>query len=216
MPSAILFDLDGTLVDSRADLATGVNLMRADFGLRPLPVPEIVGYVGNGIRKLVERAVADAPDVAVAAGVEAMGNHYLAHLLDETIPYPGVLRALETLAIAGIPMAVVTNKPEAPARQICDALGISLFVKEIIGGDTCPVLKPDPAPALLALERIGGEVAGSWLVGDNYTDLCAGRAAGLSTCFCRYGYGHARGESADLEVDTLAEFVAHVLAAANA
>jgi phosphoglycolate phosphatase len=211
MSSAILFDLDGTLVDSRADLATGVNLMRGDFGLRPLPMPQIVGYVGNGIRRLVERAVADAPDVRVSDGVESMRRHYLEHLLDETILYPGVLRGLETLAIAGIPMAVVTNKPEAPARRICDALGISLFVKAIVGGDTCPVLKPDPAPVHAALE-----VAGSWFVGDNYTDLRAGRAAGLSTCFCRYGYGDARGEEANLEVDSFAAFVAHVLGKADA
>jgi phosphoglycolate phosphatase len=123
---------------------------------------------------------------------------------------------LEKLAKAGFSMAVVTNKPEAPARTICDALGVSRFVACVVGGDSCPVLKPDPQPVHLALESVHAGVPGSWFVGDNYTDLRAGRAAGLHTCLCRYGYGDPQGEPADVQVASFGEFVAHVLRRAEA
>ena len=213
MPTAILFDLDGTLVDSRADLATGANLMRADHGLAPLPVAQIVSYVGNGIRKLVERTLADRPELDVTAGVSAMKRHYLAHLLDETRAYPRVGACLARLAKAGILLGVVTNKPEEPARRICEALDLAQFLPVIVGGDTCPVLKPSPEPVLFALDQLGPEAKGIWFVGDNYTDLQAGAAAGMKTCFCRFGFGKTAGEMPDLAVDSLTEFTDHVLRA---
>lgn len=212
MPTAVLFDLDGTLVDSRADLATAVNLVRADFGLAALPVTQVTGYVGNGVRMLLRRALADLPDIDLPTAVARMGEHYLAHLLDATVAYPGVVEGLARLAAAGYVLGVVTNKPEKPARRICEALGLAPPVTVIVGGDSCPCLKPSPEPIHFALAQLGATTADAWLVGDNYTDLQAGAAAGLRTCLCRYGFGNAAGEPADLAVDSFAEWVDHRLA----
>jgi len=212
MPTAILFDLDGTLVDSRADLATAVNLVRADFGLAALPVAQITCYVGNGVKKLLQRALTDAPDTDLALAQARMREHYLAHVLDETVPYPGVVEGLAQLAAGGFALGVVTNKPEEPARRICAALGLAPPLTTIVGGDTCPTLKPSPEPVHFALAQLGATTAGAWFVGDNYTDLQAGAAAGLRTCFCRFGFGDAAGEPADVAVDSFAALVQRLLA----
>lgn len=205
--SAVLFDLDGTLVDSRADLALAANLMRADHGLGPLPVAQIVAFVGHGIRRLVERTLEDAahpPDLGDA--LEAMRRHYGEHLLDHTAAYPGAAEALRRVRALGYRTAVVTNKPEAPARRICRGLGLEEFIDTIVGGDSCPVLKPDPEPLRLALRRINADLRGSWIVGDHMTDLEGGRRAGLKRCFCRYGFGSPGSETPDCEVNGLSEF----------
>lgn len=210
MPTAVLFDLDGTLVDSRADLATAVNLVRADFGLEPISVDRVVSYVGDGVRTLLARALADLPGADLTEAVARMRGHYLAHMLDETLPYPGVAEGLARLAAAGFVLGVVTNKVEEPARHICAALGLMPPLAAIVGGDTCPTLKPSPEPVHHALAQLGAGAEGGWFVGDNHTDLEAGAAAGLRTCFCRFGFGHADGRPADLEVDHFAELVAHL------
>lgn len=211
MPTALLFDLDGTLVDSRADLARAVNLVRADFDLDPLPMGQIVGYVGNGVRALLVRALADLSDPDLGEALARMRTHYLAHLLDETLPYPGVPEGLERLAAAGFALGVVTNKGEEAARRICAELGLAPPLAAIVGGDTCASLKPSPEPVFHALEKLGASAAGGWFVGDNSTDLEAGAAAGLRTCFCRFGFGRADGRPADLEVDHFAELADHLL-----
>ncbi|MCK5805065.1 MAG: HAD-IA family hydrolase [Lentisphaeria bacterium] len=209
--SMILFDLDGTLVDSRADLAAAVNRMRGDHGLAPLPFETVITFVGNGITALVERSLGDARgDISMPKAVDGMRAHYMAHLLDNTQLYPGVVEALTTIEGLGYPMAVVTNKPEAPAREICQVLGIADFFDSIVGGDTFPVLKPEPDPLLGALKQSDCSPAGSWMVGDNYTDLASGAAAGLSCCFCRYGFGDPRQERFAIAIDALPELSSHL------
>lgn len=208
----IVFDLDGTLVDSRADLCTGVNLMRSDYGLAPLPLETVCSYVGNGVRRLVERALSDAGvglDMDEAVG--SMKTHYMAHILDETYLYPGVAAALARLHERGWCLVVVSNKPEAPSRQICAAMGMAPYLDLILGGDSCPNMKPHPEPLLAAARRTGTAPTGAWMVGDNYTDLGAARRAGFARCFCKYGFGTARDEEFDLAVDSLGEFADAVL-----
>ncbi|MBN2449011.1 MAG: HAD hydrolase-like protein [Lentisphaeria bacterium] len=204
-----IFDLDGTLVDTRADLTTAVNLTRADYGLPPLPLPTVVGFVGNGMHRLVQAALADATapwDIEDA--VAAMRRHYGQHLLDETRAYPGVPEAMAELAGTPCHRAVVTNKPEAPARRILDGLGLASFFAYVIGGDSLPALKPDPLPLLHLLAETDAALERSWIVGDNRTDLEAGRRAGMRRCYCRYGFGRKGDEEAEMEVDDLRAFVA--------
>ncbi|NLF16319.1 MAG: HAD-IIIA family hydrolase [Lentisphaerae bacterium] len=210
---AYIFDLDGTLVDSRQDLATAVNLMRRDLGLPPLPLDTVVGFVGHGIRRLVERALQDAgtPGPSVDDGIGLMRDHYAEHLLDQTALYPGTLAALTALAGTGAHLAIVTNKPGEPARRICDRLGLSALVPRILGGDACPRIKPDPMPLLEVLRQSGADPTRSWMIGDHVTDLEAGRRAGLRRCLCRFGFGDPGSEVPDLAVDSLTEFAAHVL-----
>jgi phosphoglycolate phosphatase len=210
---AYIFDLDGTLVDSRHDLATAVNLMRRDLGLPELSLETVVGFVGDGVRRLVERSLHDAAVTAadLDRAIGLLRSHYAEHLLDQTALYPGVLAGLEALSKRPGHLAIVTNKPTEPARSICAGLDILRFFPHLLGGDACARAKPDPLPVLRVLEVTGADPALSWMIGDNTTDLEAGRRAGIRRCFCRFGFGHAGTEVADLGVDSLAEFADYVL-----
>jgi phosphoglycolate phosphatase len=205
-----LFDLDGTLIDSREDLALAVNLTRQDFGLPPKTTEEVVACVGEGVRTLIERAVPERPDLWEAM-LERQRAHYLAHGLDNTRLYPGVAETLEALCAAGWRLAVVTNKPGPVTRPILDGLGILRCFGAVVGGGDSPALKPDPAPLFSAAARMGVVLdAADWMVGDNFTDLEAGRRAGVRRCFCRFGFGDARGEPFDLAVDRMDAFLNHL------
>ena len=201
-----LFDLDGTLVDSRDDLVRAVNLARRDFALPPRPAGEIVACIGDGVRALIERAVPERPELWDAL-VARQREHYQRHLLDQTRPYPGVVEALERLAAAGWRLGVVTNKPGVFARRILAGLGLDRYLGAVVGGEDAPTLKPDPGPLHAAAALLGGVLdAGDWMVGDHATDLEAGARAGVRCCFCRYGFGEARGLAYDLAVDRLDVF----------
>ncbi len=209
MQNGVIFDLDGTLIDSRADLALAVNLTRADLGLAPLPQDQVVGYVGEGVRKLLARALPECPE-RLDQALAINQRHYQAHLLDRTCLYPGVRPALEALAGRGLRLMVVTNKPRDFTDRILEGLGIAPLLAAVVGGGDCPQLKPDPAPLYLALGRAGCSAQGSWIAGDHFTDLEAGRRAGLKRCYCRYGFGAPGSEGWDLAVDRLAELAEHL------
>jgi phosphoglycolate phosphatase len=201
----ILFDLDGTLIDSRADLATATNLVRADYGLPPLSLATITGYVGDGVNKLLQRALQDAqPGWSLAEAVQRMGRHYHDHLLDETCLYPGVAETLPLLARQW-QLGVVTNKPQAHAEAICEKLGVADAFAVLLGGGRCAQLKPRPEPLLLALELAGASREDSWMVGDHRTDLGAASAAGLRACFCAYGFGRQDAQRADAIIQHFAQ-----------
>ena len=201
----VIFDLDGTLIDSRADLTGAVNLMRMDYGLATLDLATVTGFVGNGMRKLVERSL-DGISVPLEDAVAKMRDYYRQHVVAQTRLYPGTVAALEAIKQAGHNLAIVTNKPEDETRQICRHFGIGALFGALLGGDSCENLKPHPEPLYLALRLTGSERDGAWMVGDNYTDLAAGRQAGMRRCYCRYGFGHLQGETFDLAVDSLGEF----------
>ena len=205
-----LFDLDGTLIDSRADLALAINLTRQDFALPPKSVAEIVACVGEGVRLLIERAIPERPDVWDEMLLRQRG-HYLAHILDHTTLYPGVKETLHALRETGWRLAVVTNKPGPATRMILDGLGVRDCFGAIVGGGDCPVLKPDPTPLFLAAAQMGVTLdAEDWMVGDNFTDLEAGRRAGVKRCFCSFGFGDPRNETYERVIDRLDAFLAAV------
>ena len=203
-----LFDLDGTLIDSRADLALAVNLTRQDFGLPPKSIAEVVACVGEGVRALIERASPERPELWDAMIVRQRA-HYIAHMLDQTVLYPGVSETLQALRAAGWKLAVVTNKPGPVTRPVLEGLGVLGLFHAVVGGGDCPTLKPDPAPLLSAARQMGVTLdAEDWMVGDHVTDLEAGRRAGLKRCFCRFGFGEVRGETYELAVDRMEDFLA--------
>lgn len=209
MRSGIIFDLDGTLIDSRADLALAVNLTRRDLGLGPIPQEQVVGYVGEGVRKLLTRSLPECPE-RLEEALAINHRHYCSHLLDQTVLYPGVSPALERLRDLGYGLLVVTNKPRAFTDLILQGLGVAPLLAAVVGGGDCPRLKPEPEPLLLALEQGGCGVEGSWIAGDHFTDLEAGRRAGLKRCWCKYGFGQPGQEGWDIAVDDLtglAEFL---------
>ena len=207
---AILLDLEGTLVDSRRDITTAVNLVRADLGGEPLSMERIIGYVGEGVRELIIRATADIEGVDVEEAVRAMRRHYGAHLLDQSRPYPGTTEALSRLRDDGWALGVVTNKLRALSVKVLEGLGLSGFFEVVIGGDTCDHRKPHPEPLACGLSSLGATVPRSWMVGDSYTDLRAARRLGLKRCYCRFGFGDPADEGWDLAVDSLPELVAYL------
>lgn len=205
MNGIVICDLDGTLIDSRADLAAAVNLVRAEYSLEPISVDVATSYVGDGVKKLIERALVGA-EADLDAAVESMRHHYSKEMLNETYVYPTVFEGLATLKEAGFKLAVATNKPQTACEAIVDALGLSPFFNVILGGCCDYPLKPDPAMLLLAIEKSGASPKDSWMVGDNHTDLASGKRAGLKVCYADYGFGSIGGETFDVRVDFFAEF----------
>ncbi len=206
-----LFDLDGTLTDTRADLTLAVNLTRADYNLAPVACELVVAKVGNGVKMLIEGLFAPLPE-SYEQVFKRYKAHYAAHFLDNTTLYPGVEFTLRTLQAAGWHLGVVTNKPALFATPLLEGLGAAHFFGAIIGGGDCEKMKPDPAPLRLAAERMGVVLDGSdWMIGDHVTDLESGRRAGLQTCFCEFGMGESRGVPYDVAVGRMDDFLLHTL-----
>jgi len=181
----LLFDLDGTLVDSRADLVNSVNLMLAELGRRTLPDTRVLTFVGEGARLLVERALRagqnGAPsDYDVDQALEIFRRHYRDHLLDQTRVYPGVRQTLARLC--HIPKAVVTNKSYEFTIPLLEGIGLSSYFEVVIGGDCLPERKPSPLMLFEAASRCGVQASECLMVGDSRVDIEAGRAAHMKTC----------------------------------
>jgi len=202
----LICDLDGTLIDSRKDIATGVNLMRKEYGLGELSVEVITDFVGNGAGKLVERSLKDT-GINVDDALEIMKIKYEEHICDDTFLYEGVEEGLKLLYDSNIPLAIVTNKPESLTKVIVKELKIDTYFSFIIGGDSVFPLKPDPAAIEFIIKETGADKDNSWIIGDNYTDLAAGRNAGVQRCFAAYGFGHSKNEECDLKVESFKEFI---------
>jgi phosphoglycolate phosphatase len=193
--SVVIFDLDGTLVDSVADLAHAGNAARGAVGLAPLAEAAVARCVGDGVDRLIERLV---PEPALRAPAkQAFERHYAEHCCDRTRPYPGIAELLARLAGAGWVLAVATNKPLAFTRRILAAAGIADRFAEVRGGDG--PRKPDPGQLSDILRATGAAAARSWMVGDHHTDVRAGHAAGCRVLFCTWGLGHRDGLAADAE-----------------
>lgn len=181
---ALLFDLDGTLIDSRTDLATSINLMLDELGYVPLPSNQVISFVGEGIRLLVERSLraslqSEPQEAQILQALEVYAGKYREHLLDQTQPYPQVLKTLEAISL---PKAVVTNKPYEFTLTILDALDLRRHFTAILGGDSLPERKPSPLPLLEAARLCEAAHADCLMVGDSRVDILAGQAAGMKTC----------------------------------
>ncbi len=181
----LLFDLDGTLVDSRHDLINSVNLMLDQIGRRVLPDSLVIRFVGEGARLLVERALRatrEAPptDSEVEGALAIFQGHYRNHLLDQTHLYPEVVETLRRLK--QIPKAVVTNKPYEFTIALLDGIGLLSEFEAILGGDSLPERKPSPQMLLEAARSCRAEPELSLMIGDTRVDIAAGKAAGMKTC----------------------------------
>ena len=163
--------MDGTLIDSAGDIGAAINRMRVSFGLKELPRESVVRMVGNGARVLVARAMADTPGMDLDEAFRRYRHEYDTHLIDETTLYPGVPEALDALKTAGFRLAVFTNKPYRSTLFILTGLGIDAFFPVVVGADSGFPLKPEPDALLHILEATGTDAAGSWMVGDNWTDI---------------------------------------------
>lgn len=205
-PKLIIFDLDGTLVDSCRDLATAVNEMRRHFGLAPLAVETITGYVGNGVRLLVTRAL-QGTGIDIEEALRIQAPIYRAHLVDQTVLYPGVQAGLLQLRERGHLLAVATNKPAEACELILKHFGIRDLFISVLAGGSFPVLKPEPDMILEIMATAGMAPADTWVVGDNYTDLESARRAGARSIFLTYGYGDPGKETPTLTCRSFGEVV---------
>ena len=205
----IIFDLDGTLIDSRADLAAGINHMRAQFKLEPLAVETIGGYVGNGVRKLVERSLQGAADVDLEEALEVNLDYYFSHLAVYTTLYPGVAEGLCRLSDADHKLALLSNKRGKSCRAIMRHFGIDGFFSDIVGGGDVARLKPQPDGVFQCLETAAIDASNAWMVGDHYTDLAVAQNAGVKSAFVQYGFGEERGYEPDLYFSSFPELVGY-------
>lgn len=201
--------MDGTLIDSRADLAAAVNGTRQDLGLAPLPVDTVISFLGNGARKLMEGAIPEAAD-RFDEIKPLFDAQYEKHMLGETTLYPGVRRTLTELADRGWLLGVNTNKPSFATRAILEHFGLTRFFgRAVVAGGDCPELKPSPMPLRQAAALLRGHrlSAHDWMVGDNWTDMDCGAAAGVKTAFCTYGFGFLRESRHTVKINRIEELL---------
>jgi phosphoglycolate phosphatase len=201
----IVFDLDGTLVDSSRDLAESTNELLASYGAAELHVAAVLGMVGEGARVLVERALARAKlDVSVNEALDRFRAIYDRRLLNHTRPYDGIVDVVRSAAGLS-PLAVLTNKPLVPTERILEGLGLAQYFRWTAGGDSAFPRKPDPAALHHLMEQAGATRASTIFVGDTMVDVRTARNAGVRVCMALYGFGHFRGEdgldTADWSVD---------------
>lgn len=183
----VLFDLDGTLIDSRRDIAACVNFtLSALGGYAPLSLESVEQMVGDGVRQLLTRAAGpmDEPTMTRALGIFL--PYYLDHCADSTRLYPNVLETLRLLEGRGL--AIVTNKPMAHTEKTLDALGLGSFFPVVLGGDSLSTRKPDPGPILEALRLMGVSPSQAMMVGDSPMDIQAARSAGVRVAAVTYGF----------------------------
>jgi phosphoglycolate phosphatase len=218
----LVFDLDGTLIDSGADLCASVNAMRRHYGHEPLPQQVISTYIGDGAARLVSRSLGDPEDHAfLGAALAYFLDYYREHKLDQTYVYPGVFAALDTLrleqGVAPRSMAVLTNKPIGPSEAICEALGLSPYFFRIYGGNSFATKKPDPEGLLTLIREAGVTAEQTLMIGDSDVDILTARNAGAWSIGCSYGLAPHTLESVppDCLVDSPAEWPLALAAEAN-
>jgi phosphoglycolate phosphatase len=205
----LIFDLDGTLIDSRLDLANSVNAMRGHLALSALTNERIYTYVGNGAPVLVRRALGeDVAESVLAKGLAYFMEYYAAHDLDFTTLYPGVRESLDRFREAGKRMAVLTNKPTAMSRHILEGLGVDGHFFRIFGGDSFEQKKPYPIGVDALMHEAVVERARTMMVGDSAVDVATARNAGIACCGVTYGFQpeSLADPAPDLLVDRMEQF----------
>jgi phosphoglycolate phosphatase len=213
--AAVLFDLDGTLLDTAADIARALNRALEEYGWSPLTVTDVSRMIGRGSPMLMQRAAAARGNALSATDQAAMLERFFHHYgeLEErnesdAQPYPSVAETLQTLHRAGIRLAVVTNKHRRFATALLERLNLMQWVDAVVGGDTCERRKPDPQPLLFACESLSIAPAQALMVGDSINDVRAARAAPMPIICVPYGYNEGqdpRTLECDAMIDTLAE-----------
>lgn len=210
----LIFDLDGTLIDSQRDLAEAVNATRGDMGMAPLALETIATYVGNGAPVLIRRALGEqATDADVSRGLEFFLHYYWHHLLDHTTLYPGVREALDAFQGQSVAMAVLTNKPIRFSEAIVDGLGLRPYFFRVYGGNSFELKKPDPYGIHRLMEERGVAAHRTMMIGDSAIDIRTARNAGVKACGVTYGFQPEtlQAEPPDVLLDNLAGLVPIVL-----
>jgi phosphoglycolate phosphatase len=205
---ALIFDLDGTLIDSKQDLVLAVNATLRAIGREELPADLVASYVGSGAPVLIGRALGGSPDSEeLQRALRYFLSHYEQHQLDNTRAYPGVREAL--VQLNGTPMAVLTNKPANISVRILEGLGLAQFFQVIYGGNSFATKKPDPLGANTVLSDLQAAASEAAMVGDSEVDVQTARNAGMISAIVNFGFGiHDRGKyPADVYLDRMEELL---------
>lgn len=197
----VIFDLDGTLVDTAPDLMDSLNHTISAVGLEPVTFDDVTYLVGQGVKVMISRAFelrkTHLDDETAAKLFDRFMEHYRAHMPGKSTAYPGTIACLERLAGAGIRLAVCTNKLEELAFPLMDQLGLTAHFQVITGGDSFAVRKPDAGHILGTIERAGGEASKALMIGDSINDILAAKNAGIPSIAVSFGYSHV--PAAELE-----------------
>ena len=210
---AIFFDFDGTLFDTRADLAATVNHTRRDLALPEWPVETVITHVGQGARYLLEHAIPEAK-IPYEELWELFKSHYAEHCCDAVRPYENVLETLAELKRRGCLLGINTNKPHFAVTPVLEKFGISeMFGSAVVAGGDGIQLKPDPQSLRECAARLGGHRLSprDWMVGDNWTDMDVAANAGIRCAFCTFGFGRLRDSKFTVKIDSFDELLVHCL-----
>jgi phosphoglycolate phosphatase len=204
---AVILDLDGTLLDTAADLAAATNLMMIELGREPLPQATVASYIGKGVEVLVHRALGGSLDARVdhdlhTRGHDAFMRHYQVENGRHSRPYDGVVEGVAAMRAKGLRLACVTNKPKSFADPLLAHFGLAQCFELIVGGDTLPLRKPDPMPMLHVAQRFEVDPLKIVAIGDSLNDALAARAAGMPVFAVPYGYNEGR-DVRTLDVDAV-------------
>jgi phosphoglycolate phosphatase len=211
--SLLIFDLDGTLIDSRGDLVQAVNATRAEMDRGPLPSDQIAAYVGDGASMLIRRSLGpNTPEDELRHALEFFLDYYRQHALDSTTLYPGVAESLPRLEAAGHRLAILTNKPVRISRAILDGLGVASHFSQVYGGNSFEHKKPHRIGIDTLRAELSMDAAMTWMIGDSYIDVQTARNAAVSACGVKWGF---RPETflefpPDLLIETMTELEAAV------
>jgi len=187
----LIWDLDGTLVDSVMDLAASVNHVLQSIDAAPLTQQQVRGMVGNGVGKLLDRAVAAAGADGVCSSEELyrrFSEHYALHCCDETVCFDGVIGTLQVLHDRAYVQGICTNKPEAMANTVCRELGLNRYIVATVGGDTTEYRKPHPMPMQHCLDQLGKSAKTALMIGDSAADVAAARSVDMPVVVLPWGY----------------------------
>jgi len=182
----IVFDLDGTLVDSKLDITNAINYAIKPVGLKELSPEDTVKYVGEGITRFIERILDYQHAEKKPYVMEKFLSYYSEHLLDNTLPYKGVLKTLQSMS--PYKKAVISNKREDLSRRLLEGLGLAVYLDLVLGADSVSERKPSPIPVLKAMEILSSSPEETVMVGDSNIDIEAGKKAGVKTIGVAYGY----------------------------
>jgi len=191
-PITLIFDLDGTLVESAPDLCAAMNAVLRSEGRDEVSLDDVRLMVGQGARALIRKGMEKTGDMASEEDVERLFpvfmEYYIDHIADHSTPYPHLFEALEELKNQGFIFAICTNKPEGASHLLVDKLDMGHWFSSLVGADTLPTKKPDPAPLVAAAERAGGDISKAIMIGDSITDVSAARNAGIPVIGVSFGY----------------------------
>jgi len=213
--NAVFFDMDGTLFDTRADLAATVNHTRRDLGLVELPAEDVLVHVGQGAKHLLAHAIPEAAPEARDKLFDLFMGHYGEHMLENCVPYPTVRRTLEELRDRGWLMGVNTAKPAFATHAILEHFGLlRFFGNAVVAGGDCSEMKPSALPLRECASRMRGHRLSShdWMVGDSWTDMQCATNAGVKGAFCTFGFGRLGDAHFTVKINRMEELLRHLKA----